>query len=83
MTNAHRKRSAASAQLINLVQDARDELDTALRANGITLPSLGLDPMTMAARNTCPLVNLGRCNVQTVELLTAVLRRAAERQTIA
>ncbi len=38
MTNAHRKRSAESARLTNLVQDARDELDAALRANGITLP---------------------------------------------
>ncbi|WP_432746104.1 hypothetical protein H7827_16330 [Streptomyces sp. JH002] len=66
--------------MTNLVPDARDELDAALRANGITLPSLGLDPMTMAAQNTRPLVNLGRCNVQTVELLTAALRRAAERQ---
>ncbi len=38
--------------------------------------------MTMAVRNDCPLVNLGRCNVQTVELLTAALRRAAERRKI-
>ncbi|MFI7243561.1 hypothetical protein [Streptomyces qinglanensis] len=57
------------------------ELGAALRAHGLTLPSLGVDPVTYAGRQPRPLVSLGNCNVETARALAAVLRAAAgERQ---
>ncbi|MGY3057035.1 hypothetical protein ACVWZD_001280 [Streptomyces sp. TE3672] len=55
-----------------------DELRAALAAHGITLPSLGVDPLTFAARSTRPpLVSLGNCNVTTARRVAEVLRSAA------
>ncbi|MFE6977725.1 hypothetical protein [Streptomyces sp. NPDC057682] len=55
-----------------------DALRTALLAHGVKLPSLGVDPLTLAARTTRPpLVALGNCNVETARRLTEVLRTAA------
>lgn len=58
------------------VQDAEKavaELRAALQRAGITLPSLGLDPVTCAAEPPWPLVELGRCTVETARRLAAVL----------
>lgn len=55
-----------------------DALRTALAAHGITLPSLGVDPLTLAGRTVRPpLVALGNCNVATARHLAEVLRKAA------
>ncbi|MFC9393038.1 hypothetical protein ACFTWS_07755 [Streptomyces sp. NPDC057027] len=55
-----------------------EALRTALAAHGITLPSLGVDPVTFAGSYIRPpLVALGDCNVATARQLTDVLRRAA------
>ncbi|MFF9349477.1 hypothetical protein [Streptomyces sp. NPDC014734] len=53
-------------------------LRAALSDHGITLPSLGVDPLTLAwwAPRT-PLVALGNCNVATARRLAEVLRTAA------
>ncbi|WP_326661219.1 hypothetical protein [Streptomyces sp. NBC_00385] len=57
---------------------AIDALRAALTAHGITLPSLGVDPLTFAARTTRPpLIALGNCNVETARRLAEVLRPAA------
>jgi hypothetical protein len=56
-----------------------EQLRTALEANGITLPSLGVDLPTFASSYpTPPLVALGNCNAETARALTAALRKAAE-----
>ncbi|MFF5336815.1 hypothetical protein [Streptomyces sp. NPDC013181] len=55
-----------------------DALRAALKANGITLPSLGVDPLTLAGWTTrAPLVALGNCNTETARRLAEVLNRAA------
>ncbi|MFI1654198.1 hypothetical protein ACH4ZU_04535 [Streptomyces sp. NPDC020472] len=55
-----------------------DALRTALAAHGITLPSLGVDVVTLAGSSIRPpLVALGDCNVATARHLTEVLRKAA------
>ncbi|MGC4947931.1 hypothetical protein ACLQ2N_17270 [Streptomyces sp. DT224] len=54
-----------------------DALRTALKANGITLPSLGVDPLTLAWASRPPLVALGNCNTETARRLVEVLQRAA------
>lgn len=64
------------------VREAREvigELREALAQGGITLPSLGLDAVTLAAEPPRPLVELGRCTVETARLLAAVLRGEAGR----
>ncbi|MGW6904600.1 hypothetical protein [Streptomyces sp. NPDC054940] len=56
-----------------------EQLRTALEANGITLPSLGVDLPTFARTlPTRPLIALGNCNQTTAIALTAALRKAAE-----
>lgn len=55
-----------------------DALRAALLAHGIKLPSLGVDPLTLAARTSRPpLVALGNCNAETARRLVEVLRAAA------
>ena len=58
------------------VQDCAEDLRAALAAHGITLPSLGIDLPTFAARNpTQLLIALGNCNLPTARALVAVLRK--------
>ncbi|WP_251076838.1 hypothetical protein OG422_15840 [Streptomyces sp. NBC_01525] len=54
-------------------------LRDALRANALTLPSLGVDLPSFAARYAQPLISLGNCNLATAEALTAALLKAAVR----
>ncbi|MFD9209638.1 hypothetical protein ACFVZM_25620 [Streptomyces sioyaensis] len=49
------------------------ELHTALQAVGITLPSVGVDPVSCASGHMAPLVELGRCNLDTARRLACVL----------
>ncbi|WLQ42590.1 hypothetical protein P8A22_23180 [Streptomyces laculatispora] len=61
----------------DIVEDI-DALRAALAAHGITLPSLGVDPLTLAGwTNHPPLVALGNCTVVTARRLTDALRVAA------
>ncbi|MEU2259644.1 hypothetical protein ABZ557_05040 [Streptomyces sp. NPDC019645] len=58
--------------------DCVDRLRSALAAHGITLPSLGVDLPTFAARcPTRPLIALGNCNLTTARALVAALRKGA------
>ncbi|MFD9816195.1 hypothetical protein [Streptomyces sp. NPDC059080] len=52
-------------------------LDGALRAVGVGLPSLGVDPLSYGSALPLVLIELGRCNLATAQRLTAVLRGAA------
>ncbi|MGX1908590.1 hypothetical protein ACWIID_06995 [Streptomyces phaeochromogenes] len=57
-----------------------EQLRTALVANGITLPSLGVESMSFAAAYAAPhLVALGNCNLATAHALAAALHKAADR----
>ncbi|MFI0862997.1 hypothetical protein ACH4RA_22545 [Streptomyces smyrnaeus] len=53
------------------------ELGASLRAHGLTLPSLGVDPVTYAGGQPYTLISLGNCNTATARALAAVLRHAA------
>ncbi|MFD4556446.1 hypothetical protein ACFWP5_19400 [Streptomyces sp. NPDC058469] len=55
------------------------ELQAALKAHGITLPSLGVDLPSVVQTYGAPLVELGNCNLDTARALTAALRKAADR----
>ncbi|MET9804349.1 hypothetical protein [Streptomyces sp. NPDC006368] len=59
--------------VIEAAQEAVTELRAALERAGVKLPSLGLDPVTCAAEPPRPLVELGRCTVETARRLAAVL----------
>lgn len=63
-----------SALCVEEAEEAVKELRAVLAKAGITLPSLGLDPVSLARRTPCPLVELGRCSVETARRLAAVLR---------
>ncbi|MDT0347021.1 hypothetical protein [Streptomyces litchfieldiae] len=56
---------------------ALNELRAALKAHGIVLPSLDLDPVTLFASDhgpdRRPLIELGRVNMETVRKLTQAL----------
>ncbi|MFF8602669.1 hypothetical protein ACF065_22090 [Streptomyces sp. NPDC015232] len=54
-------------------REAVRELRDALGRAGITLPSLGLDAVSLAAEPPRPLVELGRCTAATARLLAAAL----------
>ncbi|MER6995085.1 hypothetical protein [Streptomyces sp. NPDC000410] len=56
------------------------QLRTALARAGVTLPSLGLDPVSYAGEDARVLVDLGRCNIETARRMVAALpKEAADR----
>ncbi|MFD7063046.1 hypothetical protein [Streptomyces sp. NPDC059906] len=63
-----------SALCVEGAEDTVKELRAVLAEAGITLPSLGLDPVSLAREAPCPLVELGRCSVETAQRLAAALR---------
>ncbi|MGW5600329.1 hypothetical protein ACWEWL_14640 [Streptomyces rochei] len=63
-----------SALCVEEAEDTVKELRAALAEAGSTLPSLGLDPVSLAREAPCPLIELGRCSVETAQRLAAVLR---------
>lgn len=71
----NRKRPVTAAERIKEAEDVRDELWAALHAAGVTLPSLCVEPAAYAEAWPRPLVELGRCNLQTARQLTAALRK--------
>ncbi|MGV9909122.1 hypothetical protein [Streptomyces tendae] len=63
-----------SALCVEGAEDTVKELRATLAEAGIVLPSLGLDPVSLAREAPCPLVELGRCSVETAQRLAAALR---------
>jgi hypothetical protein len=72
MTTAERRRAAA--QRVRAAEEAVSELRAELGGAGVVLPSLRVDPVSCAAQDAQPLVELGRCNLTTARLLVAALR---------
>ncbi|MCX4908807.1 hypothetical protein [Streptomyces sp. NBC_00878] len=62
-----------SATCVEQAEETVKELRAALATAGITLPSLGIDPASLAREVPRPLVELGRCSVETAARLAAVL----------
>ncbi|MEV2254834.1 hypothetical protein AB0I94_30395 [Streptomyces sp. NPDC050147] len=61
---------------VRAVEEAVRQLRAGLEEVGVTLPSLRMDPLTAAAEGALPLVELGRCNLDTALRLAAVLEGA-------
>lgn len=59
---------------------ACDELREALKAAGVVLPSLGLDPVSCTGAAPLGLIDLGRCNIATAHALAAALRPHGSRR---
>ncbi|MGP3981418.1 hypothetical protein [Streptomyces sp. KR80] len=64
----------AAAERIRAAEEARDELRSALAGVGVKLPSLRIDLPSCTGDRPRPLVDLGRCNVETAVALAAALR---------
>ncbi|MPY64818.1 hypothetical protein FNH08_49030 [Streptomyces spongiae] len=63
-----------SALCVEEAEDTVEELRQALARAGIVLPSLGIDPATLAREAPCPRVELGGCSVAVAARLAAALR---------
>ncbi|MFF2409172.1 hypothetical protein [Streptomyces sp. NPDC058092] len=67
------RRSVAEGR-VRAAEDAVARLKEGFSGVGITLPSLRIDPVTCAGSEPAsPLVDLGRCNLDTALRLSAVL----------
>lgn len=64
-----------SAVCVGEAEDVVKELRAALAKAGISLPSLGLDPVSLAREAPCPLIELGRCSVETARRIAAAVLR--------
>jgi hypothetical protein len=63
----------SAVEKIRAAEQVCDELCAALLGAGIVLPSLRIDSLAYGDEEPRPLVELGRCNLETVRRLTAVL----------
>ncbi|MCX5557569.1 hypothetical protein [Streptomyces sp. NBC_00038] len=63
-----------SARCVEEAEETVKELRAALANAGITLPSLGIDPASLAREAPCPRVELGGCSVELAARLAAALR---------
>nr|WP_223206144.1 hypothetical protein [Streptomyces xanthii] len=62
-----------AARCVEEAEETVENVRAALARVGIVLPSLGLDPGSIARSAPCPLVELGRCSVDAASRLAAVL----------
>ncbi|MFJ2769648.1 hypothetical protein [Streptomyces sp. NPDC087300] len=62
---------------IEQAEDTVKELRDALGRAGITLPSLRIDPVSLAREAPCPRIELGGCSVDVAARLAATLRGGA------
>ncbi|MFF3392985.1 hypothetical protein ACFYW1_18910 [Streptomyces sp. NPDC002669] len=68
------ERRKATESRVRAAEDAVARLKESFSGVGITLPSLRIDPVTCAGTEPeAPLVDLGRCNLDTALRLSAVL----------
>ncbi|GGO46925.1 MULTISPECIES: hypothetical protein [Streptomyces] len=68
--------SAARMDRVRASEEGAARLRAELAEVGVVLPSLRVDPLTVASGGSYPLVDLGRCNLDTALRLTAVLYEA-------
>ncbi|MFG2627994.1 hypothetical protein [Streptomyces sp. NPDC048473] len=72
MTTTERRRAAEGR--VRAAEDAVARLKEGFSGLGITLPSLRIDPVSCAGNEpVSPLVDLGRCNLDTALRLSVVL----------
>ncbi|MFD7699796.1 hypothetical protein [Streptomyces caelestis] len=64
-----------STLCVEEAEDVVKELRAALAKAGISLPSRGLDPVSLAREAPCPLVEWGRCSVETARRIAAAVVR--------
>ncbi|MEV1009666.1 hypothetical protein [Streptomyces sp. NPDC049881] len=73
-----RRSTKASTEAFAAATSAVDDLQDALARVEIVLPSLGVDLVTATSPlHARPLIELGRCTIETAQALAAVLRGAA------
>ncbi|MFG2337572.1 hypothetical protein [Streptomyces sp. NRRL S-378] len=65
------------AERIQAAEEAVRELKEALDGVGVVFPSLGVERVSAAGTYGLPLVDLGRCNLDTALRLAAVLHERA------
>ncbi|MEU6877121.1 hypothetical protein [Streptomyces sp. NPDC046712] len=71
LVKEHSTRSTTGS--VEEASEAVTELREALVRAGIVLPSLGLDAVTLASDKPRPLIELGRCTVETARRLAAAV----------
>ncbi|MGC5343064.1 hypothetical protein ACPXCE_16060 [Streptomyces sp. DT24] len=71
MTTMERRQVAVGR--VHAAEEAVARLRDGLAGVGVTLPSLRIDPVSCAGNEPAPLVDLGRCNLETALRLSAVL----------
>ncbi|MFD3409662.1 hypothetical protein [Streptomyces cyaneofuscatus] len=67
------ERGRAAAEKVRAAEDAVEQLKAGFAGLGVTLPSLRVDPVSCAGNEPTPLVDLGRCNIDTALRLCEVL----------
>ncbi len=65
------------AERIREAEQVRDALREKLREAEVVLPSLGVDAAGYCNEDSAPLIELGRCTVETAVKLSAALERTA------
>ncbi|WP_438947328.1 hypothetical protein [Streptomyces griseus] len=75
MTATERRREAAGR--VRAAEDAVARLRAGLAGVGVKLPSLRVDPVSCAGNEPMPLVDLGRCSIETALRLSAELEAKA------
>lgn len=78
MNTEHRSQRRKAAESLKEAEAVCDDLCVALESAGITLPSLCVEPMAYADEMPQPLVELGRCTVQTARSMTAAILKGQE-----
>ncbi|CAM5465339.1 hypothetical protein SATRM34S_03113 [Streptomyces atroolivaceus] len=75
MTATERRKEAAGR--VRAAEDAVARLRDGLAGVGVKLPSLQIDPVSCAGDEPTPLVDLGRCSIETALRLSAQLEAKA------
>ncbi|MFE4454619.1 hypothetical protein [Streptomyces sp. NPDC056796] len=75
MTATERRKEAAGR--VRAAEDAVARLRAGLAGVGVKLPSLRIDPVSCAGNEPAPLVDLGRCSIETALRLSVQLEAAA------
>ncbi|MFB4422837.1 hypothetical protein C5F59_017275 [Streptomyces sp. QL37] len=76
MTATERRKEAAGR--VRAAEDAVARLRAGLAGVGVKLPSLRIDPVSCAGDEPTPLVDLGRCSLETAMRLSVQLEAAAD-----
>lgn len=75
MTATERRKEAAGR--VRAAEDAVARLRAGFAGVGVKLPSLRIDPVSCAGNEPAPLVDLGRCSIETALRLSALLEAKA------